>query len=410
MATWPRVAVLSFRRQGLDCAVPRRGSLSAVTSIFRRAGRPGWTLKYEDATGRDRFRTFRTRALAEDEALRLRQQPDSGKIITFAEYAETWLKRTRAHVRPGTARIYGWAIDKHLVPAFGKLQLSEMKSAAVKDLLASLLETLGRKTVANVRSTLYTCLEEARDDGLIFLNPAAIHTRGRALRLRPSRAERAAKVKAFDAAQLALLLEAPSRYPLLFRLLAFTGMRIGEALALQWEDVDLVGRQITIHRSWTGGKIQPTKTGIERDVDVASGLAETLRAYDVETKAAALQAGEARAPWLWPGSKGNPIDPRLAQQDFKRMLTKAGLRSHYTPHSLRHTFATLLLTRGVSIYYVQRQLGHATIGMTVDLYGSWLPAGDVAVVDGLEAAIRQHVTANVTNEAARDAPGAERRR
>jgi hypothetical protein len=67
-------------------------------------------------------------------------------------------------------------------------------------------------------------------------------------------------------------------------------------------------------------------------------------------------------------------------------VKKAGLPTHFTPHSLRHTFASLLLQQGESPAYVQRQLGHASIKLTVDTYGKWLPMGNLAAVDRLDEA------------------------
>ena len=64
------------------------------------------------------------------------------------------------------------------------------------------------------------------------------------------------------------------------------------------------------------------------------------------------------------------------EADFKRMLKKAVLPSHHTPHSGRHTFATLLLRAGVPLEYVKRHLGHANIALTADTYGRWLPDSD----------------------------------
>ena len=68
------------------------------------------------------------------------------------------------------------------------------------------------------------------------------------------------------------------------------------------------------------------------------------------------------------------------------MLRAAGLPGHWSPHSLRHTFASLLLQAGESPTYVQRQLGHASIKLTVDTYGRWLPLGNPAAVDRLDDA------------------------
>ena len=71
---------------------------------------------------------------------------------------------------------------------------------------------------------------------------------------------------------------------------------------------------------------------------------------------------------------------------FVRLLKRAELPPHFSPHCLRHTFASLLLQQGESPVYVQRQLGHASIKLTVDTYGKWLPMGNRAAVDRLDAA------------------------
>jgi hypothetical protein len=67
-----------------------------------------------------------------------------------------------------------------------------------------------------------------------------------------------------------------------------------------------------------------------------------------------------------------------------RVLKKAGLPLHFTPHCLRHTYASLMLQQGESPAYVQRQLGHASIQLTVDTYGKWLPMGNKGAVDRLD--------------------------
>jgi integrase len=69
---------------------------------------------------------------------------------------------------------------------------------------------------------------------------------------------------------------------------------------------------------------------------------------------------------------------------FVRLLKRAKLPLHFSPHSLRHTFASLLLQQGESPVYVQRQLGHASIKHTVDTHGKWLPMGNKAAVDRLD--------------------------
>ena len=108
-------------------------------------------------------------------------------------------------------------------------------------------------------------------------------------------------------------------------------------------------------------------------------LARTLRRLELERKTETLKRGwSALPPWVFCDSTGRPLSPRTVEDAFKRVLKVAGLPLHFSPHSLRHSFASLLLQQGESPVYVQRQLGHASITLTVDLYGRWLPMGNKA--------------------------------
>ena len=80
----------------------------------------------------------------------------------------------------------------------------------------------------------------------------------------------------------------------------------------------------------------------------------------------------------------DPLNKSNARRAFNRLLKRADLPAHFSPHCLRHTFASLLLQQGESPVYVQRQLGHASIKLTVDTYGNWLPMGNKAAVDRLD--------------------------
>jgi integrase len=73
---------------------------------------------------------------------------------------------------------------------------------------------------------------------------------------------------------------------------------------------------------------------------------------------------------------GAALEIHGLERAFKRVCKAAGLPAHFTPHCLRHTCASLLLQAGVSPVYVQHQLGHASIRLTCDLYGRWLPMGN----------------------------------
>jgi integrase-like protein len=89
-------------------------------------------------------------------------------------------------------------------------------------------------------------------------------------------------------------------------------------------------------------------------------------------------------PWVFCSKAGTPLNNSNLRRVFRQVLKRAKLPPHFSPHSLRHTFASLLLQQGESPVYVQRQLGHASIKLTVDTYGKWLPMGNKAAVDRLD--------------------------
>jgi hypothetical protein len=86
-------------------------------------------------------------------------------------------------------------------------------------------------------------------------------------------------------------------------------------------------------------------------------------------------------PWVFCTKEGAPLEDWNLRKAMMKILKKAGLPLHFTPHCLRHTYASLMLQQGESPAYVQRQLGHASIQLTVDTYGKWLPMGNKAAVD-----------------------------
>jgi integrase len=86
-----------------------------------------------------------------------------------------------------------------------------------------------------------------------------------------------------------------------------------------------------------------------------------------------------------------PITPEAVQQAFGKVLRAAGIR-HIRPHDLRHTYATLAIQAGVPLLTVSRQLGHASFGITVDLYTHAVPGSNRAAAEALEAVLTRNQT------------------
>src|SRR5436309_16115429 len=111
-------------------------------------------------------------------------------------------------------------------------------------------------------------------------------------------------------------------------------------------------------------------------------LEAVLRHLHTERKAETLRRGWREMPaWVFCTTRGTMLNKGNVRRVFVRLLKRATLPLHFSPHCLRHTFASLLLQQGESPVYVQRQLGHASIKLTVDTYGKWLPMGNKAAVD-----------------------------
>jgi len=145
------------------------------------------------------------------------------------------------------------------------------------------------------------------------------------------------------------------RYYPLFLLLARTGMRLGEGLALQWDDVNFAEREIRVARTLSGGRMEKPKSGHGRTVDMSEQLARILLRLQVQRKTETLKRGWSRMPeWVFCAEAGTLPDESRVRKVMRKTLKAARLPLHFSPHCVRHTFASLLLQQGESPAYVQR--------------------------------------------------------
>lgn len=369
-----------------------------MACIRKRRGK--WVTDWRDSAGVRRWKTFATKREAEDCLDRERPQSRQRTVcvvppaITLAAYSDRWLALITATVKPRTLQSYAATLRLHVLPAWGTLRVRDLAKGRIKALLAEKLAGgLSKNSVRIIHATLRTLLRAAVDDGVLVANPA--DRLGRVLHLVTPKAARQELVKAMTRAQRqAFLLTARGvapRYAPLFFTLAGTGMRLGEGVALQWEDLDLVGKTIRIERACSAGVVSTPKSGHGRTVDISQPLADTLRRLNVERKTEARQRGEAEIPaWVFLNEAAQPMDESKVRKAMTRVLKAARLPLHFSPHCLRHTYASLMLQQGESPAYVQRQLGHASIQLTVDTYGKWLPSGNAAAVARLDHFVVAH--------------------
>jgi integrase len=169
--------------------------------------------------------------------------------------------------------------------------------------------------------------------------------------------------------------------------LLFTGLRVGELMALAWDDVDLSRRQLHVRRIWSASRITTPKTkGSRRVVDLPPRLVDLLRARQ-------LTATDRR---VFPGKRGGYFKPKdFVQQTFYPVLRRTGLpRLHL--HDLRHHYASLLIAQGVDAKYISETMGHSSIRMTFDVYGHLFARTRQQASACLEAALLSNSLAPAT--------------
>lgn len=313
---------------------------------------------------------------------------DEVKARPFDAYFTNWLDTyAKAHCKPSTVDRYTRTFRLYLSPAFKLKDLGAITRDDVKKLVYELIGAgKSRNSVKAVLTPLIEMFNHAVEDGHVPVNPATRVLK----RSHTEEASRKAKADFLTREELATLLQTcqkhfPAYYPLLL-LFARTGLRLGEAIGLQWGDLDFHGRFIEVQRAFSGPYLTTPKNGKTRRVDMSLHLMETLKTLLVERKAETLRKSWGEVPlWVFVSEDGTPVNrANFRARIWGRLLEKAGLR-HVRIHDLRHTFASLLIQQGESLVYVREQMGHYSIQLTVDTYGHLIPGGNKAAVDRLDS-------------------------
>ncbi len=262
----------------------------------------------------------------------------------------------------------------HLKPALGRVKLSKLTPAHVQGLYRDKLESgLSAATVQKIHAVLHKALAQALKWNMIPRNAADAVKAPRPApeEMHPLSPDEARK-----------LIEAARGEPLeaLYVLAVHTGMRQGELLALKWEDVDLNEGVIRIRRTLvrSGGRIalgEPKTRGSRRTIHLTDAAVEALKSHLERQLEEIERLGDLYRDncLVFTSQVGTLINPtNLRRRSFARLLDKAGL-PQIRFHDLRHTCATLLLTRNVHPKYVQELLGHATVAITLDTYSHVIP-------------------------------------
>ena len=322
-------------------------------SIHKRADTTAspWQVKWRER-GRQRSRSFATRreaVLFEGDVMRHLQLGNApaplASTVRVAEWAETWLRVHGPQWAPSTLEGRGLYMRRWVVPYLGDFALGELTRGTIQRWRTAMLRDGGtNSTVNHATRVLSAALTAAVEDDLMPGNPAL------GLRSLRHRVERPRALEAHEV--YALLAAAGDRDRRLIALMAFAGLRPGEALALRWEDV---GERIHVHRSVRlDGSISTPKSGKGRTTKLlldphAVGLAEHGDGI------------------VAPAAHGGVLNYRgWYRNSWKRIRERAGVAC--TPYDLRHTFASRRIAEGASVVEVAAEMGHADPALTLRRY------------------------------------------
>jgi integrase len=338
---------------------------------------------------------------AEEELARWERGLDrNAKKKTLAEFLSEFLAYYKhdGGVAPSTYQDYRYHIESHIVPLLGGVTLADLDPRRVDGFTRALAEKgLASRTSQYSYSVLRRALQFAVDWKYIPANPAS--SRVRAAKRRQVHELSKIRFLTPDESRVFLKAVRGDRYEALYVLAITTGMRQGEMLGLQWPDLDLDSGKLTIFRSLHRTKRRcdpeddipwfqfrhPKTAGSRRTLELPQVTVDALREHSAKQK---VQRRLADTSWheqklVFTTRTGTPVDTTNVLHRFHQILEDAGLPKMLF-YGLRHTHASLLIAEGVHPKKIAERLGHASIKLTMDLYGHLFEGSDRESADRMQ--------------------------
>lgn len=314
-----------------------------------------------------------------------------GKSLKFSEFTEIWKRDYGSkELAPSTYKRYCRMLETRLLPHFGHFYINKIRPTDIMkfyDLLekdtqlvrkkgnngSKTKKPLSGKTILEHHRLLRAMLHRAVYWQLIVANPAE--------RVQPPKA-RKPKRKSYDDEQTKILLEnlelLPSedaKYKVAIILTVFTGVRLGELMGLEWQDVDFKNGILSINRSsqyladmGVFTKVPKTESSI-REIAIPEFIISLLEEYKLWYEEQKSIYGElwTNSDRLFVQADGKPMHPSTISKWFVRYVAQIGLPV-INFHGLRHTNASLLVAQNIDIAIISARLGHAQISTTLNFY------------------------------------------
>ncbi|WP_392508812.1 tyrosine-type recombinase/integrase [Naumannella halotolerans] len=347
----------------------------------RSDGRFQRTLSYTDADGTKRRKSFygATQKEAADKLKAAQDRLAKGAPVkdatrTLTDWLTYWYDTglKASNRAPKTKAMHQQLTRSHVIPCIGAVTLDKLKPADVQKFLLTMTDAgYAPNTRRNTYNALRAALDDAVTNGLLAANPA--HKIDR-----PAVPRSEAPSLSVPEVKALLSAAASSRNEPVLRFILYTGVRRGEALGLRWVDIDWNRKE---------AKVRGTKTTDSYRTISLSGAAVTVL-KDVQKRQEAERTKAANV-WTETGlafttALGTGIGERNLNRTLETVSKTAKVKA--TPHTLRHTYATTALLNGVPLHVVSRNLGHASIRITADIYGHLTDEAAAQAAEAVSAA------------------------
>lgn len=381
--------------------------LEADRKAAKAAGRPAtkrtppgrWRVRWYDHQNRAKAKTFTRLPDAEaffDDMVRqlngaTTYRDPNAAAVRFETVAEDWAKSKSPNWAARTRTLYRDILDDYLIPRWGRSPVASIGFGEAAAWLAELSDpkgkSLGASRVHGIHTVMSSVLTWAVRCGHLAANPIAgldtLPSKPRPKELYLTHEQVDALAEAAGSLQTAYGRPKRGRetYRAMIYTLAYCGLRISEALALRVESVDLDGRRLHVVRQFVddNGTVEETlpKGGKSRVVGIPEFLVAELKA---------LIDGRGSDEVVFASPAGGPMrDHNFRERGFRPAVKETKLSKEVTPHTLRHTFASLSVAAGADVKTLQSVMGHAKASMTLDVYADLFPPRISEVADALDA-------------------------
>jgi integrase len=296
---------------------------------------------------------------AESVLLNLIEKPENSPNYLLEEFGYKSLEINSFNRKENTNKDYKMTFEKHILPHFKKWELQQIRPTDLKQWQNRLTQSLSGKRIKNIRTVFRGILQDAFIDEVININPFD--------RVKPPKVVKTV-IHPFSLEDVEMIISNATGWFRNYLVVAFfTGMRIGEIMALKWEDIDMSRVTINIRRSMTKAILSTPKTAQSiREIDMLPVVKDALINQSVYSRHL--------SEFIFVNQYGNNFTDSSAflRHHWKPLIERLELEYRIL-YQTRHTFASIMLQQGEEIGWVSQMMGHTDIHTTFTKYARFIP-------------------------------------